>query len=565
LPNWHAEILDRLAAARPYCGPESRQADRFGEEQLRKLAFALTIGITACARSAPAPLTPVAASPSVTGPPPRCCGPDSSPVRPAVPRNPATLIQDTTTATAPDTLPEEAFLDSLRALAADSSARPVASVAPEVVRSEAASMFARPVAAAAGATWDIDVANYASHERVLYYLDYFSGRARRHFEIYLERLGRYDSIIRTRLAAAGLPQDLIYLAMIESGFNQNARSRAGAVGLWQFIPGTARRYGLTVDSWVDERRDPFLATDAAIRMLSELNNRFGSLYLAAAAYNSGPGKIARGLRRYDFGALDGDDRYFALAEGTFLRRETRDYVPKLIAAALVAKEPERWGFTGITPWQPLRYDSLEVRFAVGVDVLARLSGTSRDQMEELNPGLYRGVTPPDRTVWVRVPEGTREALAERLATLPASERVTVVVHIVERGETLSKIARRYHVTVDDITGANRGVQARRLRRGQRLVIPTSLMGASRVSSASSRARVARRSVTATRAGPTTRTAPAGTSGPAAVSRRVHIVRDGETLGQIARNFNVPLEALLRANGLSARSTIRPGQTVRIPS
>jgi LysM repeat protein len=172
-------------------------------------------------------------------------------------------------------------------------------------------------------------------------------------------------------------------------------------------------------------------------------------------------------------------------------------------------------------------------------------------------------------VWVRVPEGTGATVAERLATLPASERVTVVVHIVERGETLSKIARRYHVTVDDITGANRGVQARRLRRGQRLVIPTSLMGAGHVSSASrtatSRVRVARSNTTGTRAAVATRTAPAGARGPAVVSRRVHIVRSGETLGQIARSFNVPLEDLLRANGLSARSAIRPGQTVRIPN
>jgi membrane-bound lytic murein transglycosylase D len=541
---------------------------RGGSDRLKKLAFVLTIGIAACARPAPAPVTPVAVGPSATDPPPRCCGPDSSSVRPPIPRNPATPIPDTATAAAPDTLPEEAFLDSLRALAADSGARPVADVPPEVVQSEVASMFARPLAAAAGATWDIDVASYASHERVQYYLDYFSGRARRHFEIYLARLGRYDSIIRTRLAMAGLPQDLIYLAMIESGFNQNARSRAGAVGLWQFIPGTARRYGLTLDAWVDERRDPLLATDAAIRMLSELNNRFGSLYLAAAAYNSGPGKIDRGLRRYDFGALDGDDRYFALAGGTFLRRETRDYVPKLIAAALLAKEPERWGFTGIAPWQPLRYDSLEVRFAVGIDVLARLAGTARSEMEELNPRLYRGITPPDRAVWVKVPEGTREMVAEGLATLPPSERVTVVVHFVERGETLSKIARRYRVSVDDITSANRGVQARRLRRGQRLVIPTSLMVTSRVSSVSraspSRGRVVRRSVTGARSAATA-TAPAGASRGTAASRRVHIVRSGETPWQIAQSFNVSLSALLSANGLTSRSRIHPGQALRIPN
>ncbi|MBI1722399.1 MAG: LysM peptidoglycan-binding domain-containing protein [Gemmatimonadetes bacterium] len=430
-------------------------------------------------------------------------------------------------------------------MAGDSAAPTVVAVAPEAVREEAASLFGRPEAAAASATWDIDVASYASHERVQYWMDFFSGRARRHFEIYLARLGRYDSMIRTRLATAGLPQDMIYLAMIESGMNQNARSRAGAVGLWQFIPGTARRYGLVVDAWVDERRDPYRATDAAIRFLTELNSRFGSLYLAAAAYNSGPGKIQRGLQRYDFGALNGDDRYFALSEGTFLRRETRDYVPKLIAAALLAKEPERWGFTGIQPWAPLRYDSVRVSFAVGLDVLGRLAGTTRDAMEEMNPYLYRAVTPPDRTVWLRVPMGAADSVAARLAALPPGERITVLVHYVSRGETLSRIARRYGVSVTDITSANRGVQARRLRSGQRLVIPTSLGGRG-VGAAERRdgGTVGRRS--------------------SRVTRMVHIVRQGETLSEIAEQFGVSVIALVRENRLTS-SRIRVGQGLRIPN
>ena len=137
-------------------------------------------------------------------------------------------------------------------------------VAPEVVRREAAELFGRPNGAAANATWDIDVASYAQHERVQYWMSYFTGRSRWHFERYIERAGRYDSMIRGRLGAAGMPRDMIYLAMIESGFAQSIRSRAGAIGLWQFMPETGRRYGLTVDNWVDERRDPFLATDAAM-------------------------------------------------------------------------------------------------------------------------------------------------------------------------------------------------------------------------------------------------------------------------------------------------------------
>lgn len=452
----------------------------------------------------------------------------------------------------PDSL-EEAFLDSLRSASADTASRVQASVSREAVREEARTLFGRQ---GGGPTWDIDVISYQSHERVQYWIEWFSGRARWHFARYLERLGRYDSMIRHRLAAAGLPQDMIYLAMIESGFSHSVRSRAGAVGLWQFIPQTARRYGLTVDAWVDDRRDPYRSTDAAIRFLSELNNRFGSLYLAAAAYNGGPGRVISGLRRYDVSHATGDAQFFALADETAaFRRETRDYVPKLIAAALMAKEPERYGFTGLERWEPLRYDSVEVSFSVGIDVLARLAGTTREVMEDMNARFHRGVTPPDRRVWVRVPVGTADSVAARLEVLPARERVTLLYHTVERGETLSRIARRYGVSVEDLRTANR--VGALIRRGQRLVIPMSLARTSEPAAASRR--------TARSAAPRLAArAPSATNGRGAV-RRVHIVRPGETLSEIAEDFNVPLSRLLEANGLGRRSLIRPGQAIRIPS
>lgn len=453
-----------------------------------------------------------------------------------------------------DTLQREAaFLDSLHSTRADTSHPAVqVPVATEEVRREAATLLGRP-------TWDIDVETYASHERVQYWMTYFTGRSRWHFERYIERAGRYDSMIRTRLAAAGLPQDLLYLAMIESGFAQTIRSRAGAVGVWQFIPGTARLYGLTVDAWLDDRRDPYLATDAAIHFLSDLNRRFGSWYLAAAAYNSGPGKISRGLRRGDYGSLTGNDAFFAMAEGSFLRRETRDYVPKLIAAALLAKEPDKYGFTGLTLWSPLRYDSVQTTFAVGMDVLARLAGSTREAMEELNPRFVRGVTPPDRRVWVKVPVGTADSVAARLAVLPERDRVTVMVHIVSRGETLSSLARRYGVSSTDIKSANR-MRSNRLARGQRLVIPTSLARSRSDASVSTRRATAQR--TTTRASRSTATR-ATTSTRARTSRR-HIVRAGESPYSIATSFNVSLTDLLQANDLTRRSVIRPGQSLRIP-
>jgi membrane-bound lytic murein transglycosylase D len=342
--------------------------------------------------------------------------------------------------------------------------------------------------------------------------------------------------------------------MIESGFNQNARSRAGAVGLWQFMPETGRRYGLTFDSWVDDRRDPFLATDAAIRFLSELNNRFGSMWLAAAAYNGGPGRVIRGLQRGDFGALNGDAAYFAMTEagGTYFRAETRDYVPKLIAAALLAKQPERFGFDSLSYWSPLVYDSIQVNDAVGMDVVARLSGVALSDIEELNARFYRGVTPPGRAVWVRVPPGTGDSVAARLERLPARERVTLVYHTVARGENLSRIARRYGVSSNDIRSANR-LRSTTLQRGQRLLIPTGVRGV--------RSAAAREPARASSARAGTRSAPAAAAN---VGGRVHVVRSGDTMWSISQQYGVSLASLMSANGLSRRSTIRPGQRVRVP-
>ena len=412
---------------------------------------------------------------------------------------------------------------------------------------------------------------YATNERVQYYIDYFRGRARDHFEVYLDRLGRWESLVRAKLIAAHMPQDLVYLAVIESGMNPLAVSRRRAVGLWQFMAPTGRRYGLTVDSWMDERRDPWRATDAAIRMLSELNDRFGSLYLAAAAYDAGPGKIERGLDRYDFGR-QGNDLFFALADERFLRRETRDYVPKLIAAAMIAKEPEKWGFDHVDRWDPLRYDSVEVDDAVGLDVVARLADTTTDAILELNPQFIRRVTPPSRTVWVRVPRGRADSAAARLAVLPPEHRVTFVEHAVARGETLGQIAAHYHVTVDLILSSNRGVKPRSLTVGRVLIIPTSGIAPSRWSS--------RRGLAGTRsAAGLRRTPPVLLSSVARVSRKhsaappaaaatgsrtVHIVRAGESAYSIARTFGVPLDALLKSNGLTKHSRIKVGQAIRIP-
>src|SRR5207302_3082354 len=227
--------------------------------------------------------------------------------------------------------------------------------------------------------FDIDVSNFAGNRRVLEYLEFFQLDARDRFEIWLSRLGRYEGMIRERLRARGLPEDLVYLTLIESGLSNTAVSRARAVGMWQFIAGTARLYGLTVDPWVDERRDPYRATGAAVSYLSDLVQRLGSVYLAAAAYNAGAGRIERGVARLP-GELDTltDHTFVQLADRRYLRRETRDYVPKLIAAALIAKQPDRYGFPEIERLPPLVYDEITIPDDPECDVIARLADISDD-------------------------------------------------------------------------------------------------------------------------------------------------------------------------------------------
>ncbi|HWP39121.1 MAG TPA: lytic transglycosylase domain-containing protein, partial [Gemmatimonadales bacterium] len=280
----------------------------------------------------------------------------------------------------------------------------LSAVEPEGMEEEAARLFGRGGAAGGAApTYDIDVESFSSRARVQYYMDFFLGEARDRFTIWLGRLNRYEGMIRSKFKQYGVPEDLVYLGIVESGYSNTAVSRANAVGMWQFIASTGRRYGLEIGDWVDERRDPFKATDAAARHLVDLNGMFGSWYLAAAAYNAGATRVTRGIRR-----LPGDDSelsdetFFELSDRRYLRRETRDYVPKLIAAALVAKDPERHGFRNVPLLDPLVFDEITVPDATGLDVLARLADTTTAALVELNPHYFRGVTPPGRTSVVRV-------------------------------------------------------------------------------------------------------------------------------------------------------------------
>jgi membrane-bound lytic murein transglycosylase D len=455
-------------------------------------------------------------------------------------------------------------------------------------------------------TWDIDVDTYTGHDRVQYYLDFFQGKGRERMGIWLSRLPRYEGMIRTRLQEQGLPGDLVYLALIESGFSNTATSRAKAVGMWQFMKGTARGYGLRVDSWVDERRDPYKATIAAARHLKNLDDRFGSVYMAAAAYNAGAGKVSRGVRRLpddEADSVTSDATFFRLYDTKLLRRETKDYVPKLIAAARIAKEPGRYGFT-IDSVEPSAYDSIVVPTMTGLDVVARLADTTVAAIREMNPQYLRLATPPGAASVVRIPYGRGAATEAAYAELPPSRRITFVEHTVARGETMSGIAHRYRVSQRLLTEANPRLHGRVLRPGMNVIVPTggalSTSVARRVADpvepASGRPggfHLVRRGETLAdlaqqygvseqqlrrwnvlgrteriRAGQRLRVAARGAqavsaSGPAG-DHRVHTVQRGETLTGLARRYGVSVQALRAANGLSRGEDIRAGLTLRIP-
>jgi membrane-bound lytic murein transglycosylase D len=448
---------------------------------------------------------------------------------------------------------------------------------------------------AAAVTWDIDVATYNRHDRVQYYLDFFQDRGRERMAIWLNRLPRYEAMIRERLQQQNLPGDLVYLALIESGFSNTATSRAKAVGMWQFMKRTARLYGLRVDSWVDERRDPYKATDAAVRHLADLNRRFGSLYLAAAAYNAGSGKVSRGLVRLpdeESDSVNSDATFFRLYDTKLLRRETKDYVPKLIAAALIAKQPKRYGFR-VGPPEPAAYDSIVVPDMTGLDVIARLADTTVAAIRELNPQYLRLTTPPGARSIVRLPVGRGPATVAAYAVLPARQRVTFIEHFVKRGETLSGIAVKYHVSQTMLAAANPKLHSRRIKVGQRVVVPTGGIPSTKVARRMAEPVVAAGTSTAAyhrvrkgetiseiadeygvtqrelriwnsldpkgriRAGQRLRVvAPDGA--------RTHVVRQGETLTGLARRYGVSVQALREANGLQESSTLRVGLALKIP-
>lgn len=318
----------------------------------------------------------------------------------------------------------------------------------------------------ATAEWDLP---NLDHERVDYWVERFTTDKRDEFARFLSRSGRYVPMISAKLEERGMPRDLIYLAMIESGFNAKAYSPAHASGLWQFIGETGQRYGLDINRAVDERNDPLKATDAALDYLTYLHDRFDSWYLAAAGYNTGENRVAR-IMREETGSEKGDEySYYKIWDR--LPRETRDYVPLMVAAARISKEPEKYGFGDVEMEAPLAFEEVVVDPATPLEAIAVAAGTTLDALQDLNPHFKLERTRNDQRDLVRLPSGTRTAFLVNWPKVREEHTVTVQKYKVRKGDSLLAIARRHGVTVDEIQSAN-SLRGTRIIAGQTLDIPT---------------------------------------------------------------------------------------------
>jgi membrane-bound lytic murein transglycosylase D len=320
----------------------------------------------------------------------------------------------------------------------------------------------------------------AVNSQVQYFLDLFTGKRREIVTLWVSRSGHYLGMIREILRARGLPEDLAYTAMIESGFKPDAVSRVGAKGMWQFMAPTARRYGLRVDSWVDERYDPEKATVAAAAYLRDLHNQFGSWELAQAAYNAGEMKIIRAMQK------TGSSDFWTLADSKYLRRETKEFVPQIHAATMIGREPDRYGFEFDEP-EPVAIARVKVPPGTDLRRLAASASIPFVQLRSLNRVLVRAVTPPGPPWELRVPAASLESVTVALAPRRRTPAPAVVatasvktmrvasrgdVHVVRPRDTVSSIAKQYGVSVRDLLRWNRLEQQARIHPGDRLRVAT---------------------------------------------------------------------------------------------
>jgi membrane-bound lytic murein transglycosylase D len=411
------------------------------------------------------------------------------------------------------------------------------------------------------------------------WIRYFTGEGRKTFLRWVHRSGQYKDLTARILREEGLPPDIVNLALIESGFNPNAYSRAHAVGMWQFISSTGRIYGLRVDWWADERRDPVRSCRAASRYLRDLYEALDSWPLALAAYNSGQRNVERAIKR----ARSRD--YWKLR----LPRETRDYVPKFMAACMIMNSPHEYGMH-FTFDESVTFEEIAVEPKTSLAAIAKACGVSKSVICELNPHLIRECAPDGKSDYaVRIPHGKLEVCRAQLADMPRDDRIAKEFaspetrHTVRRGDNLSKIARRYRTTVSAIARANNLRNLHRISPGQVLLIPGGDYGpypenpgvhvvqrGEVLSSIAHRYRVKIRDLMAWN---NLRSAHVIYPGQKLIVSLDHVtgqetvkhtVTKGETIGKIASGYGVSTKAVLAANGMRSSDKIYPGQRISVP-
>ena len=354
-------------------------------------------------------------------------------------------------------------------------------------------------------------------DQVAGYITYFSGRGRDTFERAFARSGRYHDMIVATLKQEGVPQDLIYLAQAESGFHPLAVSRVGARGIWQFMGSRARGYGLSHNMWVDDRQDPEKSTRAAARHLKDLYNQFGDWYLAMAAYNSGPGTVQAAVKRTGYAD------FWELYRRNVLPKETRNYVPIILAVTIMTKNPSQYGLDNVAMDHPADYDAVTINYPVDLRLVAECVGSTSNELQDLNPSLLRLTTPRTGKFELHLPAGTRDQYETAIASIPADMRLWWRYHTVHPGDTLASLARNYHTTAKSIVAANH-LEDTELEADAKLVIPV---------------------------------APGKhpMSDTATYARRItrYHVHSGDTVESVADNFGISSQMLRRWNGIHGDS------------
>jgi len=379
----------------------------------------------------------------------------------------------------------------------------------------------------------------ALNSKVEYFLYYFQTSGRASFSRWLSRSSRYLPMMKEILKREGMPEDLVYVAMIESGFQMHARSWANAVGPWQFISDTGRRYSLRIDQWVDERKDPVKATTAAALYLKELYGMFkGDWYLAAAGYNAGENKILRAINMYN------TSDFWEISRGSYLKRETKEYVPKLLAAAIIAKDPARYGFSDIAYLPAIEFETVKIPSRTDLELVAKLCGTTYETIRELNPDLRHWCTPPNYPDYeLKLPKGTKQQFELEYAKVPEDRRFTEKVlytnYQARKKDTLKTVARRFGTSPEALTELN-GLSKNTRLAGRRLVVPVK-----QTVDFSHEGRAAH--------------APAKKG----TFAKYYTVKKGDTLDALAKRFNVSTRLLSTWNNLKNKVALKPGRRIII--